>query len=285
MFEPKREIEGKSLDSLIKKDNTLPSNLSGLASFLYTSSTDIISSSSSSSTISNNKHNNTTEEGEEGIITTPAIPHTNTITTPIYQLLTTPILSSTILPSSTTSSSTTASQVFSNGRIGTKEELKDRLRYEKQQSMNQTIDKLKATYDPSTDPNITNNAFCTLFVGRLSYQTTEKTLIKEFERYGTIIRARIVRDKEGTSRGYGFIEFDNENDVKVAFRQANHSIIDGKKIICDVERGRTVRGWLPRRLGGGVGIARPTLLPKEIKKSADYIYPPIRKYINYWIVN
>lgn len=41
-------------------------------------------------------------------------------------------------------------------------------------------------WDPSKDPKIVSEAFKTLFVGRLSYQTSEKTLWKEFETFGQI---------------------------------------------------------------------------------------------------
>ncbi len=84
-----------------------------------------------------------------------------------------------------------------------------------------------------------SNAFHTLFVGRLSYETTEKKLRREFEEYGPIKMIRIVLDNDSDkSRGYAFIEFENEQDMTTAFRRSEGKKIDGKRIIVDVERGR-----------------------------------------------
>lgn len=41
-----------------------------------------------------------------------------------------------------------------------------------------------------------------------------------------------------------------------AYKRADGRRIDGRKVIVDYERGRTVQGWLPRRLGGGKGETR-----------------------------
>jgi U1 small nuclear ribonucleoprotein len=77
-----------------------------------------------------------------------------------------------------------------------------------------------------------------LFVGRLSYDTTEKKLRREFEQFGPIRNVRLVMDSEGKSKGYAFLEFENENDMTNAFRKSNGRKLDGKRIVCDVERGR-----------------------------------------------
>lgn len=41
-----------------------------------------------------------------------------------------------------------------------------------------------------------------------------------------------------------------------AYKNADGNKIDGKRVLVDVERARTVKGWLPRRLGGGLGGTR-----------------------------
>ena len=41
-----------------------------------------------------------------------------------------------------------------------------------------------------------------------------------------------------------------------AYKHADGKKVDGRRVLVDVERGRTVRGWLPRRLGGGLGGTR-----------------------------
>lgn len=72
--------------------------------------------------------------------------------------------------------------------------------------------------------------------------------------YGHIEKIRIVRDKrKGKSRNYAFIVFERERDMKAAYKDADGIPIHHKKILVDVERGRTVKGWKPRKLGGGLG--------------------------------
>lgn len=41
-----------------------------------------------------------------------------------------------------------------------------------------------------------------------------------------------------------------------AYKNADGKKIDGRRVLVDVERGRTVKGWRPRRLGGGLGATR-----------------------------
>lgn len=92
--------------------------------------------------------------------------------------------------------------------------------------------------------------FKTLFVGRLSYQTNEKKLKKEFETYGAIKNVFIVKNTTtGESRGYGFIEFEHKSDFLQAYKYGEGKKIDGHKIVVDFERGRTQLKWRPRRLG------------------------------------
>merc|ERR1711983_326492 len=62
--------------------------------------------------------------------------------------------------------------------------------------------------------------------------------------------------KDGRPRGYCFIEFEHEKDMHSAYKHADGKKIDGRRVLVDVERARTVKGWLPRRLGGGLGGTR-----------------------------
>lgn len=47
----------------------------------------------------------------------------------------------------------------------------------------------------------------------------------------------------GKSRGYAFIEFEHKQDMKTAYKLADGKKIEGKRVIVDVERGRTVPNW------------------------------------------
>lgn len=44
--------------------------------------------------------------------------------------------------------------------------------------------------------------------------------------------------------------------MKAAYKDSDGMKIDGRRIVVDCERGRTVKGWIPRRLGGGLGGSR-----------------------------
>jgi len=94
----------------------------------------------------------------------------------------------------------------------------------------------------------------TIFVGRLDYATKEETLKYFFEDFGKILRCTIVRDLvSNRSKGYGFVEFESEVAALTAFRRCHKARIDGRQIIVDMECGRVLPGWKPRRLGGGFG--------------------------------
>ncbi|GMY11542.1 U1 small nuclear ribonucleoprotein 70 kDa [Fagus crenata] len=112
-------------------------------------------------------------------------------------------------------------------------------------------------YNPQEDPNVSGDPYKTLFVARLSYETTESRIKREFESYGPIKRVRLITDKETNKpRGYAFIEYVHTRDMKAAYKQADGRKIDGRRVLVDVERGRTVPNWRPRRLGGGLGTTR-----------------------------
>ncbi|KAK1291591.1 U1 small nuclear ribonucleoprotein 70 kDa [Acorus calamus] len=130
-------------------------------------------------------------------------------------------------------------------------------------------------YDPSNDPNMTGDPYKTLFVARLNHESTEQRIKREFETYGPIKRVsvmehphgvlqllhfklvRLITDKETNKpRGYAFIEYMHTRDMKAAYKQADGRKLDNRRVIVDVERGRTVPNWRPRRLGGGLGSTR-----------------------------
>jgi len=70
-------------------------------------------------------------------------------------------------------------------------------------------------------------------------------------------KVRVVTDKDTNKpRGYAFIEYTHTRDMKTAYKQADGRKVDNKRVLVDVERGRTVPNWRPRRLGGGLGSSR-----------------------------
>ncbi len=104
--------------------------------------------------------------------------------------------------------------------------------------------------------NITEDPIHTLFVGRLPYSWTEENLHAEFSIFGEIAKIILVRDHENKSRGYGFVQYVNEDSFRRAYKEADGHELEGRHIVVDIERGRIQHNWLPRRLGGGLGTTR-----------------------------
>eukprot|EP00920_Eleutheroschizon_duboscqi_P012411 GHVT01029576.1.p1 GENE.GHVT01029576.1~~GHVT01029576.1.p1 ORF type:complete len:370 (+),score=75.46 GHVT01029576.1:181-1290(+) len=133
-----------------------------------------------------------------------------------------------------------------------------RQKKEKQLLHEKSLRELVQAFSPNDDPNLVSDPFRTLFVARISYETTEKRLRKEFEVYGRIRSVKLTNDLNGKPRGYAFIEYEDDRDMTEAYKRADGKKIDGRRVLVDVERARTVPGWLPRRLGGGRGPPRFT---------------------------
>uniref|UniRef100_A0A671QN95 U1 small nuclear ribonucleoprotein 70 kDa n=1 Tax=Sinocyclocheilus anshuiensis TaxID=1608454 RepID=A0A671QN95_9TELE len=153
-------------------------------------------------------------------------------------------------------------------RAETREERLERKRREKMERRQVVVEAELKLWDPHNDPNAQGDAFKTLFVARINYDTTESKLRREFEVYGPIKRIYIVYNKKtGKPRGYAFIEYEHERDMHSAYKHADGKKIDGRRVLVDVERGRTVKGWHPRRLGGGLGGTRRGGADVNIKHS------------------
>jgi len=141
--------------------------------------------------------------------------------------------------------------------VESREERQDRRKKEKAEQVAYKLEQEIALWDPNSIGRATEDPFKTLFIARINFYTSESKLRREFEEYGTIKSIRMVSNvKNGKSRGYAFIEFENEKDMHAGYKHADGKKIDGRRVLVDVERGRTVKGWLPRRLGGGLGGTR-----------------------------
>ncbi|GJT92117.1 U1 small nuclear ribonucleoprotein 70 kDa [Tanacetum coccineum] len=85
----------------------------------------------------------------------------------------------------------------------------------------------------------------------------ENLLIKGEHGYLGVVPVRLIADKDTNKpRGYAFIEYMHTRDMKAAYKQADGRKLDNRRVLVDVERGRTVPNWRPRRLGGGLGTTR-----------------------------
>lgn len=81
-----------------------------------------------------------------------------------------------------------------------------------------------------------------IFIAGLSFSITEPDLKELFEEYGTVSSAKIITDKfSGRSRGFGFVEMDNEEEARRAIEQLNEAEYDGRTLSVDVAKPRTER--------------------------------------------
>jgi cold-inducible RNA-binding protein len=88
-----------------------------------------------------------------------------------------------------------------------------------------------------------------IFVGNLSFSSTEESVRNLFERYGAVNSARIMTDRDtGRSRGFAFVEMENEQEADQAIQALNGSTLDGRAINVNEARPKPDRGF-----GGGGG--------------------------------
>ena len=99
------------------------------------------------------------------------------------------------------------------------EERRARIKATKAEAQTAKLEEAIAKFDPATDEKIGDgDPYKTLFVARMSYETTEEGLRQAFEPFGTIKSCKIVRaTTDAKHRGYGFIEFEHERDMKTGF--------------------------------------------------------------------
>ena len=97
-----------------------------------------------------------------------------------------------------------------------------------------------------------------LYVGNLSFNTSNEDLQELFGQAGTVESANIVEDRDtGRSRGFGFVEMSSAEEGKTAIEQLNGKEIDGRSLTVNEARPREERsgggGGGGNRGGGGGG--------------------------------
>ena len=98
-----------------------------------------------------------------------------------------------------------------------------------------------------------------LYVGNLSYDTTDSDLQGMFEEFGTVQSAQVITDRDtGRSKGFGFVEMSSDQEAQAAINALNGKEVDGRALTVNEARPREDRGGRPggggsRRYGGGKG--------------------------------
>jgi RNA recognition motif-containing protein len=91
-----------------------------------------------------------------------------------------------------------------------------------------------------------------IYVGNLSYQTSEDDIRQAFAAYGEVTSASIIKDKfSGESRGFAFVEMPNANEARTAIQAMNGADLGGRALKVNEARPREEGGGGGRRGGGG----------------------------------
>jgi RNA recognition motif-containing protein len=93
-----------------------------------------------------------------------------------------------------------------------------------------------------------------IYVGNLAWSVTNDVLLELFGQYGKVLSAQVISDKEtGRSRGFGFVEMENEEEAQKAIEALNGATHESRQLTVNIAREREDRGGGSR--GGGGGFA------------------------------
>ena len=97
-----------------------------------------------------------------------------------------------------------------------------------------------------------------IFVGNLSFQTSESELRAAFEEYGAVDQVRIMTDHEtGRSRGFGFVEMADDDAAETAIAKSNGKELAGRRLNVSAAMPRAAR-----HPGGSDGYRRDSGLKR-----------------------
>jgi len=90
-----------------------------------------------------------------------------------------------------------------------------------------------------------------LFVGGISYTVTSSQLEEIFSKFGKIVSCDVITDKyTGQSKGFGFVEMENDEEADEAIKKLNDTDLEGRKIAVNVARPKEERPRFDNRRGG-----------------------------------
>src|SRR5438046_9517505 len=91
-----------------------------------------------------------------------------------------------------------------------------------------------------------------LFVGNVSFNTTENDLQDTFAAHGTVVEANLMTDRtSGRPRGFGFVTMASPEEAKKAIDALNGALLDGRNLTVNEPRPREERATAGYRRGGG----------------------------------
>jgi RNA recognition motif-containing protein len=93
-----------------------------------------------------------------------------------------------------------------------------------------------------------------LYVGNLTYGTTDSDLQTMFAAHGTVQSAQVIMDRDtGRSKGFGFVEMGSDSEAQAAIAALNGKEVDGRALTVNEARPKTEGGGGGGRGGGGGG--------------------------------
>lgn len=96
-----------------------------------------------------------------------------------------------------------------------------------------------------------------LFVGNISFNTTENDLHEAFSAHGTVVEANLMQDRvSGRSRGFGFVTMSSPEEAQAAIQALHGSLLDNRPLTVNIARPKEERpreDRRPRDFGGGGG--------------------------------
>ena len=93
-----------------------------------------------------------------------------------------------------------------------------------------------------------------IYVGNLSWSMTDDDLSNLFSQYGSVTSAKILKEKNtGRSKGFGFVEMEDDEAAKTAIASLNESEVQGRKLIVNESQPRPEGGGYKKSGGGGGG--------------------------------
>ncbi|MGZ3642534.1 MAG: RNA recognition motif domain-containing protein [Ktedonobacteraceae bacterium] len=96
-----------------------------------------------------------------------------------------------------------------------------------------------------------------LYVGSLSYQTTEQELADLFGQVGQVVSATVITDRDsGRSKGFGFVEMSNDDEARKAIDQLNGTTLGSRQIIVNEAREKRDNSYGGSNRGGGYNNSR-----------------------------
>lgn len=108
-----------------------------------------------------------------------------------------------------------------------------------------------------------------LFVGNLSFQTTEADLRALLAPFGQITRVHMAMDREtGRARGFAFVEMANDEEAKKAIAALDGKEVGGRKLNVNEARPRAERSSAPRNAGGHGGRGRSSFSTEDYGEAA-----------------